>query len=223
MEEYLNKIIKSRRSISEFTEKNIPNETLDELIEIASFAPSSTNTQPWFFVVFQSESCKDRLASYINLGYEKTKERMIAKNKVSGMVFSKIIDSFSRYGKFDSAPAYILVFARPYDKNVLSQIIRLSGNQNIEDIANESTKTSVAMAMQNLLLAAHAKGLGTRVKDGIKFFLNDHDLKNEFYSEFSIPNDYALISGIQMGYPTKNALKRVAHARLPLDKIRKYI
>lgn len=223
MEECLKKIIKSRRSISKFTDKKISKEVLDELIEVSSYAPSSTNTQPWFFLIFQSENYKNRLKDFINLGYERTKNQLMNKNMVSGTIFSKIIDSFSRYGKFDEAPAYILVFARPYDKNILSQAIKLSGNQKIEEIANESIRTSVAMAIQNLLLAAHAKGLGTRVKDGIKFFLNDCDLKNEFYNEFSIPNDYILVSGIQIGYPTDDALKRDAQARRPLDEIRKYV
>jgi hypothetical protein len=50
-----------------------------------------------------------------------------------------------------------LCFARSYDKKGLSQIIKLSNNNKIEDIANESTKTSVAMAMQNLLLGAYSK------------------------------------------------------------------
>lgn len=223
MEKYLKKIIEGRRSISEFSDKKISNKILDELIEISSFAPSSTNIQPWFFVIFQSEESKNKLNSFISLGYEKVKEQLINKNKISGAIFSKVVDSFSKYGKFDLAPVYILVFARPYDKKILSQIIKLSGNQKIEEIADGSAKTSVAMAMQNLLLVAHAKGLGTRVKDGGKFFLNDVDLKHKFYKEFSIPKDYALISGIQIGYPIKDAVKRVARPRLSLDKIRKYI
>ena len=74
------------------------------------------------------------------------------------------------------------------------------------EIAEESVKTSVAMAMQNFLLAAHAKKLGMRVKDGIKFFVNHKDLKDKFYQEFSIPKEYRLTNP---GY-TKPAPKRPA-------------
>ena len=222
MEKQLQKIIKERRSISEFTDKKISNDIIDELIEIASFAPSSTNTQPWYFMIFQSEDAKNYLWDLIDRGYGKIKEDLKNKNKILGPIYVKSIESFSRYGKFDKAPLYILVFARPYDKKILAKMIALADNEKIKEIANESTKTSVAMAMQNLLLIAHSKGLGARVKDGIKFFLSDEGLKKEFYDKFLIPQDYTLISGIQMGYPAEDALKRVAHARLPLDKIRKY-
>lgn len=216
-------VIKGRRSISEFRDTEVPKKIIDDLIEVSSFAPSSTNTQPWFYLVFQSNDSKNRLNSYVNLGYEKLKEQFKNKNIISKTVFLRAIDWFAKYGKFDSAPVYILVFARSYDKKILSQLIKASNNQKIQDIANESTKTSVAMAMQNLLLAAHTRWLWTRVKDWIKFFLDDSDLRSSFYSEFSIPEDFALISGVQLGYPTEEALKRVASERLPLDKIRKYI
>jgi hypothetical protein len=79
------------------------------------------------------------------------------------------------------------------------------------------------MAMQNLLLGAYSKWLWTRIKDWIKFFLIDDDIKKQFYNDFSIPNDYSLISWIQMGYQNEKSLKRVSHTRLPLKKIRKYL
>lgn len=223
MEEYLEKIIKGRRSISEFSDREISNEIIDELIDLASFAPSSTNTQPWFFLIFKSEENKKRLNDFIALGYEKLKTQLKDNNIISWTIFSKVVDSFAKYWCFDKAPVYILCFARSYDKKGLSQIIKLSNNNKIEDIANESTKTSVAMAMQNLLLGAYSKWLWTRIKDWIKFFLIDDDIKKQFYNDFSIPNDYSLISWIQMGYQNEKSLKRVSHTRLPLKKIRKYL
>ena len=218
--ENLTKIIKERRSISQFSDKEVSREIINELIELASLAPSSCNTQPWFFTVFESAAAKEKLIEYIDLGYQKTKDEFKKENKILSGVFSKALDSFSKYGQFDAAPVYVLVFVRPYDKAGLAQAIKISKNERISEIAKESVKTSVAMAMQNFLLAAHAKGLGTRVKDGIKFFVSHEELKNKFYREFSIPNEYSLLSGIQLGYPLGNS--NVAGSRLPLDKIRKF-
>ncbi len=79
------------------------------------------------------------------------------------------------------------------------------------------------MAMQNLLLIAHEKGLGTRVKDGIKFLMNFDKLRKKFYKEFQIPSTYQLISGIQLGYPTKEAFEKNAPKRLSMKQIRKII
>lgn len=219
--ENLKRIIKERRSISQFLDKKIPKEIIDELIELSSYAPSSCNTQPWFFAVFESEEAKAKLIEYIDLGYRKTKDEFRNKNKILSGIFSKALDSFAKYGQFDKAPVYILVFSRPYDKAGLAQAIKISKNERIAEIAEESVKTSVAMAMQNFLLAAHAKGLGTRVKDGIKFFVSHEELRNKFYEEFSISKEYKLLSGIQLGYPVNNT--KIAAQRLSLDKIRKFL
>jgi len=173
------------------------------------------------FAVFESEEAKERLIEYIDSGYQKTKDEFKKQNKILSGVFSKALDSFAKYGQFDTAPVYILVFARPYDKAGLAQAIKISKNERISEIAEESVKTSVAMAMQNFLLAAHAKGLGARVKDGIKFFVSHDELKNKFYKEFAIPKEYKLLSGIQLGYPLDNSKK--AGKRLSFDKIRRFL
>jgi nitroreductase len=83
MQEHLEKIIKGRRSISEFSDRQVSNEFIDELIDLASFAPSSTNTQPWFFLIFKSEENKNRLNYYIDLGYEKLKNQLKDNNIIS--------------------------------------------------------------------------------------------------------------------------------------------
>ena len=47
MNKNLNDCIKSRHSAREFSEKEIPENVLHEILEMARFAPSSKNTQPW--------------------------------------------------------------------------------------------------------------------------------------------------------------------------------
>ncbi len=219
----ISNIIKNRRSISSFTNKKVPLSLIDELISVSSYAPSSCNTQPWFFLVFHTDKQKKKLNWYIKKGYEFTNQSLKHKHKIMGNIYTKLLNFFSNYGKFDEAPVYILLFTRPYDAPLLSNAIKFAKNKNIEKIADDSVKTSCAMAMQNFLLIAHEKGLGTKVKDGIKFLMNFDKLRNEFYKEFQIPSTHKLISGIQLGYPTKKALERKASKRLPKNKTRKYI
>lgn len=219
----ISKVIKKRRSISSFTNKKVSLDLIDEIISVASYAPSSCNTQPWFFLVFHTDKSKEKLNFYIQKGYEYTNKELKQKHRLVGNVYVKLLDFFSKYGKFDEAPVYILLFVRPYDTPLFSQAIKIINDKQIKKIADDSVKTSSAMAMQNFLLVAHEKGLGTRVKDGIKFLVNFKKLKNDFYKEFQIPLTYQLISGIQLGYPTKNALGKKASKRLSLKKIRKFI
>lgn len=48
--------ITSRQSVRAFTSQPVPRETLMALLEVASRAPSGTNTQPWKVYVLQGES-----------------------------------------------------------------------------------------------------------------------------------------------------------------------
>ena len=215
--------IKGRRSISSFTSEKVDLDIIDELISVSGYAPSSCDTQPWFFLVFHSGESKEKLNAYIRRGYECMNQDLKGKHKVLGSVYKKLLNFFSVYGKFDDAPVLILLFAKPYDTVLFSQAIKFAQNEKIQNIADGSVKTSAALAMQNFLLLAHEKGLGTRVKDGMKFLVSFETLKSEFYNEFQIPKEYQLLSGIQLGYPTKEALLRTAPKRLSLDQVRRII
>ncbi len=42
-----------RRSIRKFTDKTVPKETIEKIIEAGMYAPSAVNKQPWHFIVFK--------------------------------------------------------------------------------------------------------------------------------------------------------------------------
>lgn len=50
--------IKDRRSIRGFLEKPVPNEIIEKILDIARWAPSGVNTQPWHVAVLGSEARK---------------------------------------------------------------------------------------------------------------------------------------------------------------------
>lgn len=54
--------IRSRRSIRKFTADAIDEETLRQIIEMGTWAPSGLNNQPWKFVIVRSPSLKDALS-----------------------------------------------------------------------------------------------------------------------------------------------------------------
>ena len=47
------KVIKNRRSIRQFKTEQIRNEDLETILEMAVYAPSAGNRQPWHFTVIQ--------------------------------------------------------------------------------------------------------------------------------------------------------------------------
>lgn len=55
-------VIKERRSINFFeTGKELPNNKLNELLEIANLSPSSFNLQPWKVIVVKDPERKNAL------------------------------------------------------------------------------------------------------------------------------------------------------------------
>jgi nitroreductase len=54
-------LIKQRRSIRAYTNKDVPDEIVEQLIDAATWAPSAGNVQPWEFVVVKDTETKNRL------------------------------------------------------------------------------------------------------------------------------------------------------------------
>lgn len=57
------KEIRSRRSIRKYKETSLTKEQINQVIEAARLAPSGSNTQPWKFIVVQSEDMRKKLAT----------------------------------------------------------------------------------------------------------------------------------------------------------------
>jgi nitroreductase len=58
----LEEAIKGRRSIRAFKPQDVPEETVERLIDAARHAPSAGNIQPWEFVIARKQDTKQKLA-----------------------------------------------------------------------------------------------------------------------------------------------------------------
>jgi nitroreductase len=58
----LSEAIKGRRSIRAFKKQDVPEETVELLIDAARWAPSAGNIQPWAFVIARNPAVKSKLA-----------------------------------------------------------------------------------------------------------------------------------------------------------------
>jgi nitroreductase len=56
-------VIKQRRSIRDFSDKEIEQEKLDIILESARLAPSASNAQDWFFYVVKSRETREKIAA----------------------------------------------------------------------------------------------------------------------------------------------------------------
>jgi nitroreductase len=63
-------LIKKRRSIRTFSDRQVSDELLDQVLEAGRWAPSGMNNQPWQFAVIRDKDLKDkisRLTSYAGI------------------------------------------------------------------------------------------------------------------------------------------------------------
>ncbi|MGO8988714.1 MAG: nitroreductase family protein [bacterium] len=59
-------IIKGRRSIRKYQDKDIPDSVIKELLDLATYAPSSMNGQPWYFIVIRAGRIKEQIVEIKN-------------------------------------------------------------------------------------------------------------------------------------------------------------
>jgi nitroreductase len=131
--------IHERRSIRQFSDREIDREEIERLLEAAVQAPNHRMTQPWRFYVLGEEA---RRAYGAALGARKAKR--VDDAEAARAVVDKVVESHA------SLPAMLAVS------------VVLDDNPEIR----EEDYAAAFMAIQNLSLAAHAAGLGTHLKTG---------------------------------------------------------
>jgi F420 biosynthesis protein FbiB-like protein len=139
--------IRTRRSIRRYTDQPVERALIDSVLEAAMHAPSAHNRQPWRFAVVTSIEAKEKLASA--LGTRLRADRL-ADADSPDIVEADVTRSHARIA---SAPVVILVCLTMTDMDPWPDARRAEAEKLM-------AIQSVAAAIQNLLLAARALGLG---------------------------------------------------------------
>jgi nitroreductase len=141
-------LMQSRRSIRRYDDRKPDRAAIEKLIEAACLAPSNHNRQGWKFLVFEDREEIELLA-------ESAREAVRAKVEKRSERNPAWADEILKYvGGFDSAPVVILVMHKLSPAMGRSLAIEAGGD------SASSEAVSAAMAVENLLLMAHAFGLG---------------------------------------------------------------
>lgn len=135
--------LRSRRSIRKFTSAPVPDEILLEILKTTTYAPSAHGMQPWRFVVVKAKTAKSALGQALT---NRMQSDMQTENTPSAEIENRVTRSLRRIAE---APLTLIICRD-------TQAVRTS-NDNEENLMGIQ---SVAMAGMQLLLAAHAYGLG---------------------------------------------------------------
>jgi nitroreductase len=78
----------------------------------------------------------------------------------------------------------------------------------------EYSVSDAGLFMQNLMLGAHARGLGTCAQGAVALWADP------IRKEFKIPKGYKLLCGIAVGYPSDAKVNGFRAERLPIEEIK---
>jgi nitroreductase len=152
--------IEGRRSIRSFADRPVDRVDLLRMLDAATRAPSGGNLQPWRFAVVDDPGTRDAMVSAIRREIDEL-PRILAGDAAGASYFAQRFTRSSLF--FGAAPVTIAVLVREdpqYRSTVefflergfdIYQAMRCTGFVGTQ---------SVAAAVENLLLAAHALGYG---------------------------------------------------------------
>jgi len=158
--------IKTRRSIRRYKTNPVDDKTIELILEAARWAPSWSNTQCWRFIVVRDSNIKVELAQTLR------GKALDVLNPATDAVRNApvVIVACAELGKsghFDGKPA--------------------------TDKGDYWYMFDVALAMQNLVLAAHSLGLGT-------VYVGAFDAK-KVASMLEVPQGFCVVAMTPLSYP----------------------
>lgn len=186
--------IRERRSIRRYEARPVPQETLEQILQAGIYAPSAHNRQPWRFAVLQSLQSKAQLADAMGQQLQIDLER----DHVPQTVIEN--DRQRSYDRLTNAPVLVVVSLSLVDMDSYADTVR-SEKERIMAIQ------SVAMAGQNILLAAHSLGLGACWMCASLF------CPDVVVNALELPQDWQPQGIITLGYPAQTREK----TREPLE------
>ncbi|MEM1686679.1 MAG: nitroreductase family protein [Zestosphaera sp.] len=194
--------VSSRSSVRWFKSDSVPDDVLLKILEAGIRAPNAGNSEQWFFIVVRDPEVRSRLHSLLLEAHEFYATRAL-KTPLPPDKVNKWVQRI-RDGMY-LAPTYIAGY------------VDLRRTTHVEDLL-ETEKIfaiqSVAAALENMLLVAHALGLGA-VWLGVPLLL-----KNRFDELLKPPEGCDLQGIIALGYPAKTPKAR---PRKSLNEVVRFI
>ena len=216
-------VINGRRSARGFLDKPVPKEVLEEVIALATRAPSSMNTQPWHFHIVTGEP----LDSIRKENTEKNLEGVTPSREIKAPIgyegvhrerqIEIAIQLFQEMGiERDDAEKrqdWVLRGFRQFDAPV-SVIVTFDKNLENDDIS----KFDCGAAVNGLVNAGWLKGLGSVINSqGI--------MQSPVVRKYAnIPEDQIIMICVAMGYPDDSfPANKVVSRRRNIDEVVSFV
>jgi nitroreductase len=133
-------VLRSQRACRSFSDDPVPDELVERVLEAATFAPSAENRQPWVFVVVRDVKTRVAIGDLTRRAWANG-ARELSRRRLAERLFADVDRGVA--GGVSGAPVLVVVAA------------------DTERCLEATVASSTFPAVQNLLLAAGALGLGS--------------------------------------------------------------
>jgi nitroreductase len=206
-------VLAGRRSVRTFRDDPPGEDLIRRLVEAAVTAPSASNKQPWRFVVVQDRERIAALADAVRAAVASLSER------VEPSSAQAIAGYGSYFWRFEAAPVLIVPLFRRL--TLLSHFLEAgqgpedaSEAKLVERLEVRSGLIGTSLAIQNLLLMAHALGLGASGMTGP--LVAEPALREQL----SLPKSWDIACLIPIGWPAEEPTPT---PRKPIDKVIRWL
>lgn len=187
-------LVKERRSIRKFKPDPVPDEYIDKIIEVARWAPSGANAQPWEFIVVKKQELKDKIIEWIG-DFNELSHKMEIVRKPE-LRFHWAPPGYVR------APVFIIVCGDPR----VNEVYPLSV---VRSRAEENFISALASAFLYMTLSVTTLGLGAQWVSAIA----QPYVQSLTKDLLGVPQDLEFYDMLAVGYPDAEPKPRPVRAR----------
>lgn len=184
-------LLLGRRSVRRFRPEAPPREVLERLVEAAVTAPSASNKQPWRFVIVTDRARIAAMAAAVREAVERIAAHI---DPVGEAAFRAYGEYFTR---FEAAPAVVVPLHRSLTllSNLTGPDLPPDDRARVEAMERQSGLIGTSLALANLLLMAHALGLGASGMTGP--LVADDRLR----ALLDVPPSWGIVALVPVGWP----------------------
>lgn len=198
--EEIEKLIKNRRSVRLFKKDDVPDEIIQKLIELAHWAPSAMNAQPWKFVVIKDKRLIEEIRQVTMKGMELTL-KIFTGRAIHWRILKNLWRLF-KPSQFKTIEPRVLQGMKAHTKQKGSDVFH---NAPVLILVLGHTGSSTwledcSAATQNLALAGHAMGIGTCWIGFTEKFMPIF-ASRQLKRKLGIYGNWVLATVIVVGYP----------------------
>ncbi len=194
-------VAKERRSVRQYDPTvKISEEEIRELLEVATQAPSSSNLQPWRFLVIQDQAAKDELLPIAN-----NQQQVVEASAVIAVLGDR--EGYKNAERIFGELVEMGRMTEELKNTYVNSITQGYGSFPAERLSKIAMIDGGLVSMQ-LMLAAKAKGYDTVPMGGFD--------QEKFVEAFRVPENFEPVMLIALGKGAKAGFEK---SRLPLDEV----